>query len=154
MKKGKTSKILGFRTMKVNYGTVDSINLKSVYLNIQTWVEPKNNNENWQRIVLNLNRAIKHSVFTNVNKNIFDGKFIVDTDLRASGLNKGKKSFLNLEITLFTNETNSNFKSKKMKEILKDLCKKIFEENFHNNQYFKFHLKKSIKIEKESVNLD
>lgn len=82
MKKGKTSKILGFRTMKVNYGTVDSINLKSVYLNIQTWVEPKNNNENWQRIVLNLNRAIKHSVFTNVNKNIFDGKFIVDTDLR------------------------------------------------------------------------
>jgi hypothetical protein len=41
MKKGKTSKIQGFKLAKVIYGTVDSVNFKSLYLNIQTWVEPK-----------------------------------------------------------------------------------------------------------------
>lgn len=153
MKKGKTSKILGFRTVKVSYGTVDSINFKSVYLNIQTWVEPKTNNDNWQRIVLNLNRAIKHTIYEHVDKNMFDNKFIVDMDLRSSGLNKGKKSFLNLEVTLFTNETQNNFKSKKLKDTLKNLSKKIIEENFYNNSYFKFHLRKTTKIEKVGVNL-
>ena len=41
MKKGKTSKIQGFKTAKVLYGTVDSMELKSIYLNIQTWAEPQ-----------------------------------------------------------------------------------------------------------------
>ena len=41
MKKGKTNKLTGFRTFKSQYGTIDSTNLKSIYLNIQTWVEPK-----------------------------------------------------------------------------------------------------------------
>lgn len=54
MKKGKTSKITGFKTAKVVYGTVDSINFKSLYLNIQTWVEPIKDSENWNRIVQNL----------------------------------------------------------------------------------------------------
>ena len=40
MKKGKTSQLKGFKTAKVLYGTVDSVKLKSLYLNIQTWVEP------------------------------------------------------------------------------------------------------------------
>ena len=35
MKKGKTAKIIGFKTAKVTYGTVDSVNFKSIYLNIQ-----------------------------------------------------------------------------------------------------------------------
>ena len=153
MKKGKTSKILGFRTVKVNYGTVDSINLKSIYLNIQTWTEPKIDSENWQRIVLNLNRSIKHTIYEHIDKKIFDNKFIVDMDLRASGLVKGKKSFLNLEVTLFTNQIMDNFKSKQIKDSLKDLTKKILDENFYKNQYFKFHLRKTAKIQKVEVNL-
>jgi hypothetical protein len=60
MKKGKTSQLHGFKTAKVIYGTVDSINLKSLYLNIQTWVEPIEEYDNWTRVVLNLSRGIKH----------------------------------------------------------------------------------------------
>ena len=45
MKKGKTEKINGFRTSKIVYGTVDSKEFKSIYLNIQTWVEPKKDSE-------------------------------------------------------------------------------------------------------------
>ena len=33
MKKGKTARIIGFSDSKVSYGTVDSKNFKSVYLN-------------------------------------------------------------------------------------------------------------------------
>ena len=96
MKKGKTSKIQGFKTAKTIYGTVDSFELKSLYLNIQTWVEPKEELENWTRVVSNLSRAIRHSVYESVDTEIFDNKFIVDLDLRSSGLSQGKKSFLNL----------------------------------------------------------
>ena len=59
MKKGKTSKIKGYEISKIIYGTVDSVSLKSLYLNIQTWVEPKEDNDNWSRVVLNLDLAFK-----------------------------------------------------------------------------------------------
>ncbi len=98
MKKGKTSKIQGFGTSKIVYGTVDSINFKSLYLNLQTWVEPIKEPENWTRVVLNLSRSIKHSVFETLDRDLFDENFIVDLDLRSSGLTLGKKSFMNLEI--------------------------------------------------------
>ena len=101
MKKGKTSKIAGFKNAKIVYGTVDSFNLRSLYLNIQTWVEPIKDSENWTRVVQNLSRAIKHVVLDSLDKTIFDDKFIVDLDLRSSGLTLGKKSFLNLEINLY-----------------------------------------------------
>ena len=47
MKKGKTAKLSGYRTFKSHYGTIDAQNLKSIYLNIQTWVEPKDEVENY-----------------------------------------------------------------------------------------------------------
>ena len=114
MKKGKTSPIVGFKNAKVIYGTVDSVNFKSVYLNIQTWVEPIIDSENWTRVVLNLSRAIRHTIYEILNRNIFEDNFIVDLDLRASGLVKGKKSFLNLEINLYFKEVVIDFKSKKL----------------------------------------
>jgi len=145
MKKGKTSKIQGFKNVKVIYGTVDSINFKSVYLNIQTWVEPIIYSENWQRIVLNLSRAIKHTIYENINKKFFDDKFIVDLDLRSSGLVEGKKSFLSLELTLFFNDIEFDFKSKKLKDELKKLTTQIVNENFEDNECFDFSLKKTKK---------
>ena len=82
MKKGKTSHIHGFNFAKVTYGTVDSVNLKSIYLNIQTWVEPIKECDNWTRTVLNMSRAIKHSVYESVNTDLFDNKFKVNLDIK------------------------------------------------------------------------
>ena len=155
MKKGKTLKLTGFRTSKVHYGTVDSKEFKSLYLNIQTWVEPKQEPENWNRVVLNLNRAVKHSVYEHIDKSLFDDKFIVDLDLRTSGLQLKKKSFMNLEINMFlTSEI--DFKSTKLKRILKKLTKDIYSDVFSNNQYFKFYLTKNgnsklVKVKTEKV---
>jgi hypothetical protein len=142
MKKGKTAKLTGFRTSKVQYGTVDSKEFKSLYLNIQTWVEPKQDVENWTRVVLNLNRAVKHSVYEHIDNTIFDDKFIVDLDLRTSGLQLKKKSFMNLEINLFLKDA-VDFKSLILKKNLKKLTKDIFSDVFSNNEYFKFYLTKT-----------
>ena len=46
MKKGKTIKINQYESLKTSYGTVDSKNLKSLYINLQTWVLPKDEYEN------------------------------------------------------------------------------------------------------------
>jgi hypothetical protein len=142
MKKGKTLKLTGFRTSKVHYGTVDSKEFKSLYLNIQTWVEPKQEPENWTRVVLNLTRAVKHSVYEHIDKKMFDDKFIVDLDLRTSGLQLKKKSFMNLEINLFLTQE-IDFKSLKLKRTLKKLTKDIYSDVFSNNEYFKFYLTKN-----------
>ena len=118
MKKGKTSKLSGFRNSKITYGTVDSKNFKSLYLNLQTWAEPKIEVENWTRLVLNMNRSIKHSIFNNIDKQMFDDKFIVDMDLRTSGLSLKKKSFMNLEINLYLIDE-VDFKDLKLKRKFK-----------------------------------
>jgi hypothetical protein len=145
MKKGKTSKIQGFKTIKVIYGTTDSFELKSIYLNIQTWVEPKEEEENWNRIILNLSRSIKHTIYQNLDKVIFKENFISDLDLRSSGITLGKKSFLNLEINLYLNPTQIDFKSSKLKESLKELTKNILHYNFLRNEHFSFFLTKNDK---------
>ena len=149
MKKGKTSQLSGFKTAKVIYGTVDSINLKSLYLNIQTWVEPIEESENWSRVVLNLSRGIKHSIYETINKEIFNENFIVDLDLRSSGLHLGKKSFMNLEINFYLKNEGLDIKGMEIKKLLQETTKKIFKTNFSNNQYFNFYLTKNSKIEEE-----
>ena len=148
MKKGKTSKIAGFKKAKIVYGTVDSFNLRSLYLNIQTWVEPIKDSENWTRVVQNLSRAIKHVVLDSLDKTIFDDKFIVDLDLRSSGLTLGKKSFLNLEINLYLKEEGTDFKSNNLRDTLKKLSKDVFQNGFLESKYFTFYLTKR---EKEKV---
>ena len=149
MKKGKTSLLHGFKTAKIVYGTVDSIKLKSLYLNIQTWVEPIYECDNWTRTVLNLSRSIKHSIYESINKEIFNDKFIVDLDLRSSGLNLNKKSFMNLEINFYLSQDDMDFKSNEIKKTLQQITNKIFKDNFLNNDNFNFYLTKKSNLEEE-----
>jgi len=142
MKKGKTTKLSGYRTFKSQFGTIDSTNLKSIFVNIQSWVEPKDEVENWSRVVLNMTRSIKHTVLENINKEFFDTKFIVDLDLRTSGLQLKKKSFMNLELNLFLLEP-IDFKSPKLKKQVKSLIKEIYGDTMSKNKYFKFYLTKN-----------
>jgi hypothetical protein len=133
MKKGKSVKLNLYNPIKSVYGTVDSKNLKSLYINIQSWVTPKFDHDNWNRVVCNLSRDIKHSVFNSINHELFKEQSIVDLDLRTSGISHGKKSFLNLEVNLYTN-SEIDFKSPEVK----DSVKNIFKENVIQNKYFEF----------------
>lgn len=142
MKKGKSSKLSGYRSYKVNYGTVDSKNLKSIYLNIQTWAEPKTDISSPNREVNNLSRSIKHSVLENIDKDLYEDKFIVDLDLRCSGIQINKKSFLNLECYFYLKELGNDFKSKEIKNSIKQITDSIIKNNFRENEIFKFSLTK------------
>ena len=141
MKKGKSVKLNLYSPIKSSYGTVDSKNLKSVYINIQSWVTPKFEHDNWNRVVCNLSREIKHSVYNSITTEIFQEKSIVDLDLRTSGISHGKKSFFNLEVNLYTN-IELDFKSYEIKESIKKIVKTIFKNNINENKYFDFSTSK------------
>ena len=142
MKKGKTIKINQYESLKTSYGTVDSKNLKSLYINLQTWVLPKDEYENWVRIVGNLSRDIKHSVYESLNGELFHENFIVDLDLRTSGIQVGKKSFMNLEINLFT-KNELDFKSTIVKDSVKKIIKEIYKNCIIRNTKFLFSSSKN-----------
>lgn len=141
MKKGKSVKLTGFNSFKVTYGTVDFKNLKSVYLNIQSWVEPKDYIENSERIVNYLNKTIKLFISEVINKDFFELKFICDLDLRSSGIMVGKKSFMNLECVFYTS-IQIDFKSAELKNQMKKIAESIVKNCFKNNKYFNFSISK------------
>lgn len=146
MKKGKSVKLNLFNPIKSVYGTVDSKNLKSVYINIQSWVTPKDDYDNWNRVVSNLGREIKHSVFESINPKLFKETSIVDLDLRTSGISKGKKSFFNLEINLYT-LCDMDFKCGEIKDSVKTIVKSIYKNNVIQNKYFEFSNSKKEEIQ-------
>ena len=145
MKKGKSCEIKGFKKIKCKYGTVDSKNLKSFYLNIQSWVEPKNEEQNWDRVISVIIRNIKTTINEILNLDFLDNKIIVDLDLRSSGISVGKKSFMNLEITFFVKKQ-IDFKSSNIKEFIKLVIETINQDVFKYNSYLNFYLTKTSKL--------
>ena len=142
MKKGKTVNLSQYESLKTFYGTVDSKELKSIYINIQTWVNPTEDKENWNSIVNSLTRSIKHSVLHSMDNNIYKENFIVDLDLRTSGIRYDKKSFMNLEINLFTKK-DYDFKSIEIKDSVKKILKRVYKDNISNNNHFSFSSSKN-----------
>lgn len=137
MKKGKTITLNQYDSIKSFYGTVDAKELKSIYLNIQTWVTPINEDDNWNRIVSIMSREVKHSVLHSINTELFKQHFIVDLDLRTSGIRYNKKSFMNLEINLFTKQ-DGDFKCNEIKDSVKKILKRVYKDNILNNNHFNF----------------
>lgn len=136
MKKGKTSKLSIFDEAKCHYGTVDSKNLKSIYLVLQTWVEPITEQDNWNKITGELKRQILHTLLEVAEPTTFEKKYIVDLDLRTSGIQKNKKSFLNLEITLFIHNQIIDFKSLILRSKIKKILQSIYKDDLQNSKYF------------------
>ena len=136
MKKGKTSKLNVFDDAKCFYGTVDSKNLKSIYVVLQTWIEPLTIDDNWNRLVGEIKRQIQHTLLEVVDTKTFERKQIVDLDLRTSGIQKNKKSFMNLEITLFVHNTTLDFKSPILRDKIKKMLSSVYTDDLKNNKHF------------------
>jgi hypothetical protein len=136
MKKGKTSKLNIFEDAKCHYGTVDAKNLKSVYIVLQTWIEPTDEDKNWNRLIGEIKRQIQHTLLEVIDITIFERKQIVDLDLRTSGIQKNKKSFFNLELTLFIHNQFIDFKSLMLKNKIKNILNSIYKDDLKNNKYF------------------
>ena len=145
MKKGKTTQLKLFNDAKSYYGTVDAKNLKSLYIVFQSWIQPKNDFHNWDRITSSIKRDIKFTLNEICDKDLFKSYYIVDLDLRSSGIKMNKRSFMNLEITLFLNKE-IDFKSKELKNNIKKIISAVHIESIKNTKYFNIHKTKTEKV--------
>ena len=143
MKSGKFINLIVNDQFKCGYGTIDSKNLKSVYSKITCWVEPTKNNDNWGTIIGGLKRKIsgKLTETLNLTDKFKTDRFIVDLDIRASGLEMGKKSFMNCEITLFTNG-NYEIRDIDFKTDINHIIENIIEESVVPYQSFTYYKSK------------
>ena len=144
MKKGKTSQLKLFSDAKCHYGTVDAKNLKTVYIVLQSWVEPIREFENWDRATGTMERNIKHVLLEVLNPEIFEKHNIVDLDLRSSGIQRGKRSFMNLEITLYL-KNHLEFKSTILKNNIKNVIEAVYTDCLRGMKYFEIHKSKTTK---------
>ena len=102
-KKGKKIVTDDHEEFSVSYGTVDCTTNKSVYIDISSWIEPLVDDEPKQLTSL-LKKTIKNAVYDIIPNTPFIQHYIVDLDLRESGMVIGKKSFMSCDVTLYTNK--------------------------------------------------
>jgi len=141
-KKGKEIDLKCEDNFKIKLGTVDNKKPKSLYVNIVSWIEPIERLTSYKSIIKTLNKKIKKKIFDNIDIRVFEkNKLIVDLDIRESGINYGKKSYMSCEITLYQIH---GFKIQE-KEIIKTLSiltNKIINEVFNEEPNFKYQKNK------------
>ena len=146
MKRGKEIKLELFENYKIVAGTVDNKNPKSIYLNVSAWGTPVSEEElNYDRVIRNLRKKVKQQMHDYLDEEQFNiDRIIVDLDMRESGIEYGKRSFMSCEITLFQ-ETEQPVNSPELKPVLIDLACMIANRAFEDNEYFKFYRTKKNK---------
>jgi len=143
-KKGKKININTHANYKTISGTVDNANPKSVYVSISSWANPKIKDElDYDKVLSTINNRVRRTVSNKLNNDFFyGGRYIIDFDMKSSGIRYGKKSFMNCEITLYQKlklKLNENNLQKELKNIIDDVIKEVFTEN----QYFSFEKTKA-----------
>lgn len=140
MKTGKYITLGEYNNIKIGYGTVDFKNLKTIYLKLNSWVEPNTENDDFNLIINKTRRNIKDIIY-NLNSEYFKQQSIVDLDIRTKGIKLNKRSFMNLEITLYV-EKQFDVKSKTIKTIIKDLIINVIENSLTDKNLFNFNTNK------------
>lgn len=138
-KSGKKIKNKNFKNLKVVTGTIDNKNPKSVYFNISGWALPINDDDiNYKRLFNDIEKKIKSLIFNNLDTSIFhSNKFIVDFDMRESGIRVGTKSYINCDVTLFQKHL-FKIQNKKIQESLEGIIQIINDKIFISSKYFLF----------------
>ena len=140
MKVGKYIPLGTYNDVKIGYGTVDFKNLKTIYLKLNSWVQPSNETDDYEQIISKTRRKLKEIVY-NYNSPLFKKQSIVDLDIRTKGIKLDKRSFMNLEVTLYVNEQ-FDVKSKNIKLLLKDLIISIVEDGLIDKNLYNFYKSK------------
>jgi hypothetical protein len=140
MKTGKYISLGEYNEVKIGYGTVDFKNLKTIYLKLNAWVEPNNDTDDFDHLINKTRRGIKEIIYNLKNEN-FKPQSIVDLDIRTKGIKLNKRSFMNLEVTLYVDNF-FDVKSKNIKLSIKDIIKSIIDDRLSNKNLFNFYKNK------------
>jgi hypothetical protein len=137
MKTGKYFPLGTYNNVKIGYGTIDFKNLKTIYLKLNSWIQPDNDDDDFNDIISKTRRDIKRVIYE-LNDNYFKTQSIVDLDIRTKGMKTEKKSFMNLELTLYV-EKQFDVKSKETKNKIKKITEMLVNDCLTNKNIFNFH---------------
>ena len=140
MKIGKYISLGEYNNIKIGYGTIDNKNLKTIYINLNSWLEPNDLSKDYKSIISKSTKRIKKLIY-NLNDDRFKKECIVDLDVKTKGITLEKKSFMNLEITLYTNNF-FDIKSNDVLNTINNIIKSVVNECLTEKSLYNFNLKK------------
>ena len=140
MKTGKYIPLGTYQNVKIGYGTVDFKNLKTIYLKLNSWVQADNETDDFDLTINKTRRKVKEIIYNLDNPN-FRQQSIVDLDIRTKGIKLEKRSFMNLEVTLYVDKQ-FDVKSKETKNNVKDILLNVIDEGLSNKKLFNFYKSK------------
>jgi hypothetical protein len=141
MKLGKEIKLDLLDNYKTKIGTVNNKESKSLYINLCAWgqLSELDENLNYDYFLSNIRKKIKQKLNNSLNKELFhNNKYIVDLDMRTSGLSVDKRSFMSCEITLYQKKY-LPLNKPKILDNTKKIIKEVIDECLENNSVFTFH---------------
>jgi hypothetical protein len=140
MKTGKYIPLGTYQNVKIGYGTVDFKNLKTIYLKLNSWIQADNETDDFDVTINKTRRKVKEIIYNLKNPN-FKQQSIVDLDVRTKGIKLEKRSFMNLEVTLYVDKQ-FDVKSKETKNNVKDILLNVIDEGLSNKKLFNFYKSK------------
>lgn len=117
---------------------------KAIFLNISSWLTPKYEDDmiDYHSISKKLRKSIKQTIYNNIDNNYFDpNKTIVDLNLKESGIKYNKKSYVECEITLITNN-NPQYTFDELNDEVNRMNRMVISDSFLSNSYFQYSRKK------------
>jgi len=139
MKTGKYISLGEYKNLKIGYGTVDFKNLKTIYLKLNSWLQPKNYDD-FDSSISKTRRVIKEIIYNLKNEN-FKPQSIVDLDIKTKGIKLEKRSFMNLEVTLFIDKQ-FDIKSKQSKLMIREIIESVISNGLKDKNLFNFNTNK------------
>ena len=137
MKTGKYIPLGIYNDVKIGYGTVDFKNLKTIYLKLNSWVQAENETDDFDHMIHKSRRKVKEIIY-NLKNPYFKQQSIVDLDIRTKGIKLEKRSFMNLEVTLYI-DRQFDVKSKEVKHMVKTIMENLVEDGLNDKKLFNFY---------------
>jgi hypothetical protein len=144
MKLGKEIKLELLENYKTKIGTVNNKESKSIYINLSAWgeLDELDENLNYEYFLSNLRKKIKQKLNNYLDQDLYyNNKYIVDLDMRTSGLSVEKKSFMSCEITLFQ-KRHYPLNNPKIIDSTKSIIYDVVKNCLEINNVFTFHKRK------------
>jgi hypothetical protein len=144
MKLGKEIKLELLENYKTKIGTVNNKESKSIYINLSAWgeLDELDENLNYEYFLSNLRKKIKQKLNNYLDQDLYyNNKYIVDLDMRTSGLSVEKKSFMSCEITLYQ-KRHYPLNNPKIIDSTKSIIYDVVKNCLETNNVFTFHKRK------------
>lgn len=140
MKIGKFIQLGYHENVKMGYGSVDCKNLKTVYLKLNSWVTPMNEID-YDSVISKVRKSIINKIYL-LQNGAFKRECIVDIDIKTKGVKLNKKSYMDIEITLYTTGF-FEIKNKSFSIMVQNILKSIIDKDLNNEQIFNFSKSKN-----------